>query len=385
MLLDERGYDVWFEGDLPRAYAQMSTRWPEPVYHKYHTRRHPLFIPFTLPLVKACRALLGVEPLTAVQIVLAALAAVWIGTLWGLLRLLGCRRLDAMLFSALGAVSAAAVFWLTVPETWALGSLSILAPLLLVAVTRHRQVSEGWYVLASAGSLAVTVTNWMTGLIAAFRHLPWKRALRVSGLALSLVLGLWSLQKLALPQVQFFLTVRPGSEAKYVFHTRSGGPLQIGTAFIFHPMVMPAITETSAGRRPWKRMTVQPSAPGSASGWGRIGVWLWAALLGLGVWAALRSEVNRRLLGTVGIVLAGQLALHLIYGGEEIFLYSLHWAPLLVVVAACATLTPARRLALALAGALIVCAGVNNAQQFASAVGYTQRYAQGLLVHRSAP
>jgi hypothetical protein len=104
-------------------------------------------------------------------------------------------------------------------------------------------------------------------------------------------------------------------------------------------------------------------------------------LFGLGVWAAVRNRPNRRFFTVLGMVLAGQLGLHLVYGGEEVFLYSLHWVPLLVVVAAGATLTPARRLAVALAGALIVCAGINNRRQFDSAIGYLERYAATLEAH----
>ena len=68
----------------------------------------------------------------------------------------------------------------------------------------------------------------------------------------------------------------------------------------------------------------------------------------------------------LGLTLLGQLGLHLLYG-EETFLYALHFAPLLVVFAACSTLTRMRLVGLVLAGALVISAGVNNAMQFRTA------------------
>jgi hypothetical protein len=66
--------------------------------------------------------------------------------------------------------------------------------------------------------------------------------------------------------------------------------------------------------------------------------------------------------------------LHVFYGPES-FLYSGHWLPLLIVVAAFATLGPARRMALALVALLMVCAAVNNVSEFERAVAQVQREA----------
>ena len=165
-----------------------------------------------------------------------------------------------------------------------------------------------------------------------------------------------------------------------MFQPTSGGPLQITTAFVFHPMLMPSIVEVKHRKRPGRfRMSVQHSAPGSATPWGRAGAWMWAALLGLGMWSArTAARRHRALMRTLALTLLGQFALHQVYGAEETFLYSLHWLPLLIVVAACSTLTRARALALALAGALLVCAAVNNTHQLAGAVAYSRDYMQRL-------
>jgi len=60
---------------------------------------------------------------------------------------------------------------------------------------------------------------------------------------------------------------------------------------------------------------------------------------------------------TLLLFLMGQLGMHLFYG-DETFLYSLHFAPFLVILAAFGTLTRARRLSLMLAGLLLLVAAM---------------------------
>ncbi len=113
-----------------RVFANMTDRWSD------HNRIkvHPLFSLLTFPLVYFLNTILGIKAIAAVRIVIAAVASVWLGTLFLLLRLIGCQRFDATLFSLLGATSATAVFWFVVPETYPFGSLSILFALCFVAL-----------------------------------------------------------------------------------------------------------------------------------------------------------------------------------------------------------------------------------------------------------
>jgi len=59
----------------------------------------------------------------------------------------------------------------------------------------------------------------------------------------------------------------------------------------------------------------------------------------------------------------------------ETFTYACHFGPLLVVVAALATLTRARRVALGLILTLIVCVGINNLAQFREARTWVEQRA----------
>jgi hypothetical protein len=71
----------------------------------------------------------------------------------------------------------------------------------------------------------------------------------------------------------------------------------------------------------------------------------------------------------LGLTLLGQLGLHILYGNET-FLYALHFAPLLILLAALSTLTRARLLGLLLAVMLLLTAGIDNSEQFQQATKY---------------
>ena len=164
LVLDLDTFNTWFDGDPVRIFELLTARDSD---QHWRTQRHPLFSLIVYPLVRIIR-MTGVEQVAAVNIVMALTTAVWIGSVFVLLRLLTCGRLDALLFTLIAGVSAATVFWSVVPETFIFGSVSILLALALVALTEHRKVASGWYRIVSALTLSFTVTNWMAGILAAF-------------------------------------------------------------------------------------------------------------------------------------------------------------------------------------------------------------------------
>ena len=135
-------------------------------------------------------------------------------------------------------------------------------------------------------------------------------------------------------------------------------------AELFHSIIIPATSVNDVYR--WHRaplMTVQNSAPGSTGVCGKIATTAWAILLLLGLAGLFlaRGIIPFRI--TLVLIILSQMALHILYG-EETFLYALHFAPLLVVLAALATLTRLRVAALACAAVVAVSAGMNNLVQF---------------------
>ena len=119
----------------------------------------------TLP-INVAKNVVGEQ--TALRLLIVKVAALWVVALYLLLRAVTPGRLDALIFTALGSVSAAAVFWLPVPETYAMGSVSVIAALALCAWDPTGRAGATAYVTAAAFSLAVTTTNWVSGLAAIF-------------------------------------------------------------------------------------------------------------------------------------------------------------------------------------------------------------------------
>lgn len=377
---EEQGNDVWFDSDMPLIVSNMSSRWAD---HRPVLASSPLFILAAVPLVKAGRLALRVDAVTAVQAAMALVASLWTGALFALLRLLTGRRADAVVFSLLACASASAVFWFTVPETWAFGSLTVVLALLLAALGQRRALSERWYVLASALTLGMAAANWVTGLCLAFARFPWRRALRVTLSALALVAMLWGVEQALWPQVRVrhARTRFASPEASYA----AVGPLSVAGAYLFDAMVMPAITTSPRLQHPGLRMTVRHSAIAPAGPWSLPAVWCWAVLCGLGIWGAVTTPQHRLLAVVTGGTLLGHLILRLVYGvssGQETFLYSLYWAPGLVVLAAFSALTRARVLALALAASCTLCAGFNNLAQFDQAAQFARWQTSRPMVSR---
>jgi len=371
-IFDQETMNIWFEGDMPRIFDNVTDRWGS----HYRVRVHPLFSLVAYPPVYLVSAVGGLDTIPVLRGVMALVAYFWIMALFTLLRRLGLPRFDAALFSLLGAVSAASVFWFTAPDTYAFGSLTLIGALLLILPGKEQGGHFMRHMMGGVLTLSMTITNWMLSIIASFLLLSWKRALLVCACALMLVACLWCLQKQVFPHTDFFgLCFK---EARYATASESMDPAGVAGAFLFHTMVMPEIRVVPKfGRPDWPVMTVQSSRPGSSGALGMVATVLWVSLLGLGLWALVKVKRLGRFRWVLILSLLGQFGLHLVYG-DETFLYALHFAPLLVVFASLGSLTRARWISLVLAAMLVVTAGLNNSLQFKEATGYFQRYAPGL-------
>jgi hypothetical protein len=362
--------DFWFEADTIREVSNMLSRTDDHA----RTSVHPLFSLLSFGSVYLVKQAFGIPALQAVLFVTGLMGGVWAGTLYLVLRLLGCRRLDATVFTALGLSSASAIFWLSVPNSYTWGSWSIMVALALLLAAEQRRFGATAYVLASALTLSVTVTNWMAGLLTTLARWPVKKAVQLSINAFCLVVLVWGAQKFLFPSAEFFLGSR--TEANWFNHPQSGTLQNRAVSFTFHTLVAPAIRlidddgYLQVGEDSFRlsqRLGFQFSAPGSAGPLGVIAVCLWSALLLNGLRRLVTLDWHLRFRLVLAALLSFQLALHLVYG-EETFTYSLNFLPLLLTLAAMGTLGPSRPLVLVLAAALTVIAGLNNWQQFQQAV-----------------
>ena len=89
-----------------------------------HTNVHPAFALFFNPILRAVPAL---SPFNRILVAMSLVTAAWVACLYAILRLVGCRRPDSVLFVALATTSAAALFFSTIPETFPETNCSTIA------------------------------------------------------------------------------------------------------------------------------------------------------------------------------------------------------------------------------------------------------------------
>ncbi|MDX2098944.1 MAG: hypothetical protein SFW36_14300 [Leptolyngbyaceae cyanobacterium bins.59] len=354
--------DAWFGSDIPTVFGNISSTQSD----FGRNNKHPLFPILIYPIVFGLGKILSLDSLTSTRVVVALVAALWLGFLYGLFRLMGCRLLDATLFTLVGAVSSASFFWFAVPESFSFGSLTILLALFVVAVAQHRKVSPLWYVGVGIVGVGVTITNWMAGLLATFVSFRWKKALTITGVTFVIVNGLWILQRIVFRNSGFPFSPKTFfGEKKFISGPESDSVLGALSSFAYKTIVMPAIQITDSTSRPgWPKFIANPLALGSSGMWGTIATVAWTGLLILGIWGFFSTQKHPRLRIVLGLTILGQMFLHSIYGTSETFIYALHFAPLLVTLAAFSSLTRLRWVGLALAAVLVVSAGINNRSQF---------------------
>jgi hypothetical protein len=297
----------------------------------------------------------GLSKMHAVRVVVAASAALWIALFYALLRILRCRRLDAVVFSLVAASSAGAMFWSAIPETYLLGSLTIIAVLIVAALAESRQIPAWLDVAVGAASLSILITNFMVWLASLVSRYRLQRAVQLASNALVTVVLLWAVEKFFLPSAQFFLGA----------HEKSGAPPAGSTLMVvfLHSMVAPEAW-TLPNQQPgfWPLLSLQHTALGPISVLKALAIASWLSLLCAAAWALARLPLYPRFRATLALSIAGQITLHLVYGNET-FLYALDWIPLFVTAAALATLARGRWIVLTLAAIFVVTAGIHNAQQ----------------------
>lgn len=367
--------DMWFDADIPRAACMMFDRLAP--QHQV-SDKHPL-LPAALHLPAfVLGSVTDMSAVATIRIVAAIAGGVWTMVCYWWLRLLGSSTMIALAFAALASASASAVFWSAVPEAHIVAASTLLLPLIAAAHPRIRQ-SATLMTIASAASLSITVTGWMSGVAAAWRRFGWRYGTQVLANALAAVSLLWVVQALWFPQSTFFLGRWDVGDDLSV--PRFTDLLATLAAIFSHSIVMPAFTISGEPGQA-TILSVQQSLPGTTGPIGVGATVCWAVMLGWGARQLLRgTDANRDLLV---VVLCGQVALHLVFG-DETFLFSPSFVPLLIGVASFAARgrnQPAVVVAVLL---LTVSAGLNNARQFERAADMTHAQGSALTAVNGLP
>ncbi|EKQ68648.1 hypothetical protein OsccyDRAFT_3186 [Leptolyngbyaceae cyanobacterium JSC-12] len=362
IIQDFYAQDAWFGSDIPTVFGNITS-----VQSDFgRNNKHPLFPLFIFPPIFLVGKIFRLEPILAARVVLALVVAIWTGLLFVLFRLVSGRRLDATLFSLVGGVSAAAIFWFVVPESFPFGSLTILIALVFVVLTQYQKLSPAWFVALNVVTLSVTITNWMVGILTTLVNQRWKKFLQIMLVSFGVANVLWIVQRVIFRNSGYSFSLRTFiGEKKFMAEPEHGSVLSAISSFFYQTIVMPASQFSDSLDRPgWAEIQVDTLAPGSGGFWGTIAVIAWTGLLGLGIWGFFSTNQYPKLRIVLGLTILGQLFMHSIYGSEETFIYSLHFAPLLITLAAFSSLTRLRLVGLVFAAVLVVSAGINNRSQF---------------------
>ena len=346
----------WFQNDGWRVFDDMV----EFAASHHRTNVRPLFSLIALPATAALGAAFSLKAIQAIWSFNALCLSGWAAATFIACRFIGLDAYAAALVAALGGVSAASLFWFSVPETYPLSALAMQGCLLVAAAHLSRRVPDWLIAVASGTSAATALTNFMAGLALAAAYRSARQALRLSALALSIVVLAWAAQKLIFPRPASFPLKEVRGEFNYVLTESQGTRLDVLRTALVSSIVAPKIEEYEAGvEATGKQLTIQRSGF-SSSGWAyRVLAAAWLAVLGAGVIVLVRTPALARFAKVVLWTAAGQVALHLMYG-EETFLYALHFASLLVLIAGAALLRARNRWASVAATAFIVALAANN-------------------------
>jgi hypothetical protein len=203
----------------------------------------------------------------------------------------------------------------------------------------------------------------MAGLLAALLALGMRRAVKVSLVALVSVAALNFAQKLVFPQAGILFQF--GGEGEFMLPTERepvGTRLQ---SFAHLPILAPE-TQLAKVHSGTVGIVVKPAADFSPSliTWAAAAGWI--ALFMIGVLTAFRGRVQQGLVIFLFTVLAGQISLHMLYG-TGLFLYVLHFAPFIVIIASLGCASRSRRAAMVLMAFTIPFTLAHNVPRFFAA------------------
>ncbi len=370
----------YFSADSFRILASMTDRLS---FHHHRVFTHPIFSIFIYPTAQGMMAL-GIQPLTAAIMLLAASAAASAGMFYLALRNLGLPALAAAAFTGALISSAAFIHWFSFIETFAFSTLMLIV--MIFVLTSCRASALRTWTLASAGALAFLTLNWIFALGASFFRLKPVDFIKVSAIAFALISFLSIVQNLVFPNAKLFfnpfLIVREYDE-EMQFNAQADGfqawtpAANLRSTLITSVVAPPPMIEEGKnrwGRYVWVNNTFTPMSEMTTGAIVAIACWLF--VLGAGLWGAWRN-IDRRAVSIPLLAFAGlQVALYSSYG-EIPFLYSANVVPLLIALAAFSWFTPLRHMAVGAAILLTVLAGPYNYEQFQTAVRRVNEITKG--------
>lgn len=378
--IDPRVYDsfnIYFQADPPRVLSNMierTSKWQNA------TVAHPIFPILSFSLVEILNWF-GVPKLVAAQSLVTAAGAVTTVLLFLAIRGLGLSRGAAAGYVALFLTSATFMHWYAFIETFPFAGMSVAG--MLCVLTRADTRSRLPWVLGSALTLGITLTNWSLALIAGAVRLAWRDFARTIGGGFLLVLALAVLQRKFFHGAFIFLFHPEGlaRSARYNAVTMQGlgmpwDPWKSAqtalTAVGIAPEPYVETAQTDFG--PWTIVNNQQAALMDMTALGLVAVCAWLFLLGLGCWGVFRAGPRRTMGLAVLAFCLTQIIFHSFYG-EVTFLYAANYCPAMIALMAFGWFTPLRKMSVVAMATFVLCGGINNYRQFETAAALSQQVA----------
>ena len=356
--------NIWFQADIARVIDNMTNRGGS----HWRTSVHPITSILLYP-AGGLLTTLGLSPTTAARMVVVLFCALNGGMIFLVLRRVSLPRIPAAVFASLFLGSAAVIFWSSVVELYPIACTSLLMALFLMAPGHKSR--RRWWIIVSAFTLSITVTNWAAGLIATFVRWKLKPFLTISASVLGIVLALSIIQFFTFKDARIFIDPHglkwdavsfsePVMEKRGQLHTGWNPVGNVAVLYTASVVAPPARAENQGGE------LVETNQFGwftSHTSAGLIATMAWLGLLALGIWGAIQNRQAHTFSIGLGLMLLANGLLHSVYG-EVTFLYAMHVIPMLTVLAAMSWFSPARYAGVALALVVLVAGGSNNIVQF---------------------
>lgn len=366
-----RGFDLWFDSDPARTVSNIVAR-----YSTFHNRSHlhPVYsLLFATPFVTISK-LFGLPTSTVTMLYVGLQSALYAGAAYLAMRAFGLLCLDAILGVLLIYSTAACMYWIGFPETFAFGAATMLASVIWIAgppAIRNHVTGVAQNFLSGS----VLITNWAAGVVASlvsdWPKLRWDQVYTQTRDALALMSVLVVVQHLLFPFSGSFLSIWHEIFRAVDPDTVKPSKLQLLLEIITHTLVAPnAAIRTGVRDIPGWGVLIT-TAQGQAVHLSALTVTifaLWVAAWALGVYAAVRGGVRKVTSMFVVGVLGYLFVVHILFGGE-VFLFSLHFAPFMAFVALWGVHSRYKLLARCVCVALIAASTAYNYPAFTSAVG----------------
>jgi hypothetical protein len=363
-----RGFDLWFDSDPGRTVANITSRWS--LFHNRSTL-HPLYALFVAGPFSLLKQL-GLSTSAEAAVYVAVQSASYAILAYVALRAFALARLDALLGVALLYSTAASIYWIGFPEWVAFGAASVLIPVIWIAgpaALRNRATGFA----QNLASASIGLTSWAIGagasLVSDWPKLRWGQAFANTRDALACMAVLYVAEYLIFPNSGAFLKIWDETHVAMQPGEGHRGLLAHAVEFFAQTLIAPSMSVHEGARTVpgWGILIMQSQGLGVPLTPVTILILLlWAGLLGLGLYAALRGAVRAGAALLVIGALGYYFVLHFALGGE-IFLFSLHFAPFLVFIAMWALRTRYALAARIACIALILASAAHNYPAFTSA------------------